>query len=385
MYSNIVKSRFFKALEQIQYGHISLTGPDGSSYSFSGPEPGPRVRVQLEDWRVLSNMAAKGDVAMTEDYRDQRLHTDNLAGLLELGLVNQDYLQPYIRGSFFARMALQLSYLMNSNTLRGSRKNIQAHYDLGNNFYDLWLDKSMTYSAGIFHGTDDLSVAQELKYDRIIDRMESDSGRILELGCGWGGFADRALERGDFEIKGITLSEEQAAYAKQRLGSAADIAIEDYRIQEGKYDNLVSIEMFEAVGERYWPIYFGKIRELLARGGKAMVQTIVIGDQWFDRYRRGSDMIRTFVFPGGMLPSVARFKHEAERAGLKVRDTFFFGDDYARTLEHWEKNFDAAIPQINALGFDDEFVRVWKFYLAACIAGFRQDRTNVMQVELCHA
>lgn len=385
MYSKLVKARFFKALEQIQYGHISITGPDGSSYTFAGPEPGPRVKVQVEDWRVLSNLAAKGDVAMTEDYRDQKLHTDNLVGLLELGLANQDCLQPFITGGAVARLALQATYLMNSNTLKGSRRNIQAHYDLGNDFYKLWLDESMTYSSAIYDGAEDLSVAQDQKYDRILDRIENSSGSVLELGCGWGGFADRALKKGDFDIKGITLSNEQAAYARQRLGKDAEIAIEDYRLQSGKYQNLVSIEMFEAVGERYWPVYFAKIRDLLARGGKAVIQTIVMGDQWFDRYRKGSDMIRTFVFPGGMLPSMTRFKQEAERAGLRVQDPFYFGGDYARTLQQWDKNFKSVIPQVKELGFGDDFIRVWEFYLAACIAGFSQGRTDVMQVELSHA
>lgn len=385
MYLNHIRSRLFKALEQIQYGQISIAGPDGNTYAFSGVEPGPDVKVELEDWRVLVNLATKGQIGMTEEYRDARIRTDNLVGLIELGLINDKCLQPYLSGGFFARCLAQLSYLFNANTIRGSRRNIHAHYDLGNEFYKLWLDPSMTYSSAIFADGEDLQSAQNTKYDRILEHLGQSSGSIIELGCGWGGFAERALAAGDFEIKGITLSKEQSRYARDRLGDAATIAVEDYRAQRGKYQNLVSIEMFEAVGERYWPNYFRKVKDLLDARGRALIQTIVIGEQWFGRYRRGSDMIRTFIFPGGMLPSAERFSYEAKKAGLRVDDSFRFGTDYAKTLEHWQSNFESALPNVRALGFDDRFIRVWKFYLAACIAGFRQGRTDVMQVELTHA
>lgn len=384
MYLNIIKSRLFKALEQIQYGRLNILGPDGNTYAFAGPNPGPNVEVELDDWRVLVNLAAKGDVGMTEEYRDDRIRTNNLVGLIELGLINDKCLQPYLSGGFLSRCLAQLSYLRKANTIRGSRRNIHAHYDLGNDFYKLWLDPSMTYSSAVFSDGDDLLSAQNRKYDRILDSLGHHSGNLIELGCGWGGFAERAMASGDFDFKGVTLSTEQSRYAKDRLGSNADIAVEDYRIQEGKYQNLVSIEMFEAVGERFWPTYFKTVKRLLDKKGKAVIQTIVIGEQWFERYRRGSDMIRTFVFPGGMLPSAERFRDEAAKAGLKSEDSFFFGQDYAKTLEHWEKNFESKLFEVQALGFDEKFIRIWKFYLAACIAGFRQGRTDVMQVELSH-
>ena len=384
MYLNLVKSRVFKALEQIQYGQLSILGPDGSTYAFSGSKPGPEVQVELDDWRVLASLAAKGSIGLTEEYRDERMRTSNLAGLLELGLINDDCLQPYLSGGVFARCVAQVGYLFNANTLRGSRRNIHAHYDLGNDFYQLWLDASMTYSSAIFEEGDDLLTAQHRKYDRILNCFDGSSGKVIELGCGWGGFAERAMGAGDFDIKGITLSEEQARYARHRLGNTADIAIEDYRIQQGKYQNIVSIEMFEAVGERYWPHYFSKVKSLLADKGKAVIQTIVIGEQWFDKYRRGSDMIRTFVFPGGMLPSKERFFIEAKKAGLKAGNTYRFGQDYATTLEHWQQTFDAKLQDVQALGFDGQFIRIWKFYLAACIAGFREGRIDVIQVELTH-
>lgn len=385
MYLNIIKSRLFKALDQIQYGQLSIQGPDGATYAFGGVNPGPQVSVELEDWKVLANLAAKGDIGMTEGYRDNRIRTDNLVGLIELGLINDQFLQPYLSGGFMSRCLAQIVYLFNANSIRGSRRNIHAHYDLGNDFYKLWLDPSMTYSAAIFSEGADLQAAQQQKYDRILRCLNQNSGNLIEVGCGWGGFAERALECGDFDIKGITLSTEQLHYAQERLGGEANICVEDYRIQEGKYKNLVSIEMFEAVGERYWPTYFGKVKDLLAENGTAVIQTILIGEQWFDRYRRGSDMIRTFVFPGGMLPSETRFRYEAERAGLRVGDSYKFGLDYALTLEHWQHSFESKLSEVKALGFDDKFVRVWNFYLAACIAGFRQGRTDVMQVELTHA
>ncbi len=278
-----------------------------------------------------------------------------------------------------------LSYLFRINTLKGSKKNIHAHYDLGNAFYKLWLDPSMTYSSAIFDdSTKNLEQAQHRKYDRIIDELDAGSGSLIEVGCGWGGFAERAQQRGDFDIKGITLSEEQHAFAQQRLGNSADIVLEDYRHQQGKFQHIVSIEMFEAVGERYWQTYFAKLKSMLQQKGKAVVQTITINEADFPRYRRGGDFIRSFIFPGGMLPTPTRFKQEAAKAGLKVDNEFFFGYDYAKTLGVWLNNFDAEINKVKALGFDESFIRLWRFYLAACISGFNTDRTNVMQVTLSH-
>ena len=218
-----------------------------------------------------------------------------------------------------------------------------------------------------------------------LNRIEKESGSILEVGCGWGGFAERAINKGDFGIKGITLSSEQHKYANNRLGNGVDIVMEDYRHQKGKYDFLVSIEMFEAVGEKYWPTYFGKLKEIMSEGGKSIVQTITIEDSIFERYRKGSDMIRAFIFPGGMLPSNERFEQEANKAGLQIVDNHKFGLDYAKTLEHWLKTFDDKKLQISTLGFDDKFMRMWRFYLSACIASFKMGRTDVMQVELRHA
>ena len=219
----------------------------------------------------------------------------------------------------------------------------------------------------------------------IIDCMETGSGRVLEIGCGWGGFAERTHARGDYAIKGITLSDEQHAYAQKRTKNYADIALEDYRHQTGRYDRIVSIEMFEAVGEKFWQTYFKKLRELMADNGKAVIQTITINDTDFARYRSGGDFIRSFIFPGGMLPSPSRFRAEAAKAGLKANNEFFFGQDYATTLQEWLTKFDSKTSDIKSLGFDEGFIRLWRFYLGACAGGFQAGHTNVMQVELAHA
>jgi len=305
--------------------------------------------------------------------------------LTSLGLKNKSALDDMVAGSTIWRRFSMLSYLLRLNTLNGSKKNINAHYDLGNAFYKLWLDPSMTYSSALYkHDDESLPEAQNNKYDRMIGALGKTSGSLLEVGCGWGGLAERAAAKGDFSIKGITLSQEQHDFAQARLQDKANIALEDYRHQSGKFDNIISIEMFEAVGERYWPTYFSKIRNLLKTNGRAVIQTITINENDFPRYRRGGDFIRSFIFPGGMLPSPSRFKQEAGRAGLQTDNEFYFGQDYARTLEIWLDNFDKKREDIKALGFDDGFIRLWRFYLAACASGFKTGKTNVMQIELAH-
>lgn len=387
MFADKIADQFLKTLDGIEYGSLRLVMPDGKVRVFSGKAPGPQTDLQVHDWSVIAGLAAKGDIAMAADYQSGLWETANLPELLTLALQNEETISPYIFGTTMGRLKAQLAYLLNSNTLKGSRRNIRAHYDLGNAFYKLWLDPSMTYSSALFvTPQESLEQAQYHKYDRILDVLDGQSGRILEIGCGWGGFAERATSRsGDFEVKGITLSTEQHEYAQQRLGNKADIVLQDYRHQQGLFDYIVSIEMFEAVGEKYWPTYFDQVKSLLSRKGKAVVQTITIRDNLFEKYRKSGDAIRSFIFPGGMLPSPQRFKQAAETAGLKAENQFDFGLDYAETLRRWLHNFDKAIPQVKAMGFDDSFIRLWRFYLAYCIAGFRAGRINVMQIELSHA
>jgi cyclopropane-fatty-acyl-phospholipid synthase len=385
MFERQIINRFLETLNHIEYGRLTVTTPDGKTMSYQGPHAGADAQFVVQDWRAITALASSGDIGLAEGYRDGWWSSDDLVQLFYFGLQNESALNKYIRGGLFARVASKFAYLFTQNTLRGSRKNIHAHYDLGNDFYQLWLDQTMTYSSALFQNPhDDLEKAQHSKYDRIIDRQGT-SGRVLEIGCGWGGFAERALQRRDYAIKGLTISNEQHAFATARLGQKAEIALEDYRLQTGRYDNIVSIEMFEAVGENYWPTYFKKLKSLLADNGRAVVQTITIGDRYFDRYREGGDAIRTFIFPGGMLPSPKRFEEESIKAGFKLTDAFAFGQDYARTLELWLARFEERLGEVRALGFDEKFIRMWRFYLTSCIAGFKIGRTDVMQMELQHA
>ncbi len=385
MFERQIRDEFLRALDGISHGSLRLTLPDGTTRDFAGTRPGPAAQMQIRDWRTVPALATRGDIGLTEAYRDGWVDSPDLTALLTFGLLNEAALDRYIYGHRLQRLAMRALYLFNRNTRAGARRNIAAHYDLGNDFYRLWLDETMTYSSALFVPGDDLAAGQRRKYDRLIDGLGSGLGRLLEIGCGWGGFAERARERGDFAIKGLTLSQEQADYARARLGAGTEIALQDYRDETGRFDHIVSIEMFEAVGERFWPVYFQKLAEVLAGKGRAMIQTITVADRYFDRYRKGGDMVRSFIFPGGMLPSPARFAAEAGRAGLRIEDVHGFGADYARTLTDWLARFDARLPEIRRLGFDDGFIRVWRFYLAACAAAFSVGRTDVLQYRLAHA
>jgi len=385
MLERTITYQFLKAMSHIEFGSMDVTTPDGKRHEFRGTKPSVHATLVLNDWRAIQAFAVKGDIGFAEAYRDGWWDSDDLTNLFHVGLQNEAALDRYIYGSVIGRIATRISYLFTRNTLNGSKKNIHAHYDLGNEFYKLWLDESMTYSSAIFSSpTESLVQAQHNKYDRILERL-SDSGRVLEIGCGWGGFAERALHAKDYDIKGLTISNAQHDYATKRLGSNAKIALEDYRLQEGQYNNIVSIEMFEAVGERFWPVYFGKLKSLLAHKGKAVIQTITISNEYFERYRTGGDIIRTYIFPGGMLPSPQRFAEESKKAGLQITDTHKFGMDYALTIEHWRQCFENKLSEIRNLGFDEPFIRLWRFYLTCCIASFKVNRTDVMQVELTHA
>lgn len=379
--------QLLKRLDQLSWGSLTLTTPDGKVRTFAGQERvDHHANLVVHDWGVITNLIRKGDIGFADDYRAGKWDTDDINQLVQVGLKNQTAMQDMVAGNKLYSMLSSLFYLFRLNTIKGSKKNIHAHYDLGNAFYQLWLDPSMTYSSALFKTEhDSLTQAQHHKYDRMLDCMQTESGRLLEVGCGWGGLAERAVQRGDYDIKGITLSHEQHAFAQSRLGKNVHIALEDYRHQTGVYDRILSIEMFEAVGERFWPVYFQKLKSLLAKNGRAVVQTITINEKDFPAYRRGGDFIRSFIFPGGMLPSVSRFKQEAEKAGLKTHTPFMFGQDYARTLETWLANFDQQKQAITALGFDEGFIRLWRFYLATCAAGFSVNKTDVMQMEMSHA
>lgn len=380
---------FLSVLDKTGTGTFTFENPHGKIYEFAGKFPGPHGHLKLHAADVLWNMALGGDTALAGDYRAGKWDSDDIASLVDFAFRNEEAMRPFVAGNPFKRALVGLAALMRPNTRRRARANVMAHYDLGNDFYSLWLDPTMSYSSALFAGGhESLEAGQHNKYDRILDRLGGNSGEILEIGCGWGGFAERAIRRDGRRITGLTLSPAQAEYARARLRYAsghADIRLEDYREDRGRFNAIVSIEMFEAVGERYWKTYFERLASQLSSTGRAVIQTITVDNDYFDSYRKGGDAVRAYIFPGGMLPSENRFAEEAARAGLRVTGTHRFGPDYATTLDHWLAAFDAKLDGVRALGYDEKFIRLWRFYLASCAGAFRCGRTDVMQVDLQHA
>jgi cyclopropane-fatty-acyl-phospholipid synthase len=370
-------------LERLDSGRLHVGLPDGTQASF-GPG-GLEADIEFHDWSAFGRILRDGDIGFAEGFLDGQWDSPHLPMLLTLLAANRAALDKPLYGSLAGRLVHRIVHLLRSNTRGGSRRNIAAHYDLGNAFYALWLDPGMTYSSALF-GQDpaqSLHSAQQAKYRRILDALAPAPGsRILEIGCGWGGFAEMAAAE-QCHVTGLTLSREQLEYARQRLagaGHAERCALEfrDYRDIREQYDAVVSIEMVEAVGERWWPAYFERVAGALPRGGKAVVQSITIDEALFERYRRGSDFIQQYVFPGGMLPTRERFRDLAAQAGLRTVDEFCFGADYARTLACWRERFLAQSEAVRALGFDERFLRLWDFYLSYCEAGFSAGSTDVV-------
>jgi cyclopropane-fatty-acyl-phospholipid synthase len=382
---SLIEKRWRKAMSGLEYGALEFIAPNGDVTIARGAKPGPSARFHIHGWDVLRRIAARGDIGLGEEYIEGSWDSDNIENLVKLSLLNFSHFEGFADGNFLNRLSFVIhNALVRRNSLKGSARNIQAHYDVGNEFYSLWLDPSMTYSSALYGHSNELFQAQQNKYERILSKFSGPCSSVLEIGCGWGGFAERA-SAADYKVTGLTISPAQHRYATARLDGAADIRLEDYRKSKGTFDNIVSIEMFEAVGEHYWPQYFSVIAERLKRGGRAIVQTITIRDELFDGYRRRSDFIRHYVFPGGMLPSLARFRGEAEMAGLKFADAFSFGKDYARTLREWLLRMRAQETAIRALGHDQKFLRNWEFYMGMCAAAFEVGRTDVVQVELVNA
>ncbi len=381
--NSIIEAKWFEALSRLEVGSLDFVTPNGELHRVKGRLPGPQARFEIREWDILRRIMTRGDIALGEDYVDGAWQTDDIERLVSVFLMNMDSLSKYSRGSFFARMALMIyDRFVRRNSIEGSKRNIEAHYDVGNDFYALWLDRSMTYSSALYEDkAKDLETAQGNKYERILGKFLKQGSSVLEIGCGWGGFAERAAAYGH-HLTGLTISPAQYRFATDRLKGAAEIMLEDYRRVCGMFDMIVSIEMFEAVGEQYWPQYFRSLADRLKRGGRAVVQTITIRDDLFAAYRMRSDFIRHYVFPGGMLPSLQRFREEAERAGLKVIDQFAFGKDYAKTLREWSSRMRAKHEQIIAMGHDEQFLRNWQYYLGICAAAFNTGRTDVVQVEL---
>jgi len=373
----------FQLLEQLQGGMLEIRLPDGSSRLFGDGEHG--VTLSVSDEAMFGAVLARGDIGLAEAYLDGHWDSPDITGLLSLLAKNRAVLKTAVYGSWRKLLAARVRHWLNGNSRAGSKRNIMAHYDLGNDFYQLWLDPGMSYSSALYRAVDgdDLESAQRAKYRRILRRLKADAGdRVLEIGCGWGGFAEMAVEQG-LQVTGLTLSPAQLAWAQKRV-PGADLRLQDYRDTKEQFDHIVSIEMFEAVGERWWPTYFKTIAKSLKPGGRAVVQSITIRDDLFADYRKGTDFIQQYVFPGGMLPSRAAFRAAAAKQGLVVHGEYAFGEDYARTLAEWRHAFEAKRPEIAALGFDENFRRLWRMYLCYCEAGFLAGNVDVVHFELAH-
>lgn len=380
-------------LEKLEHGTLELRLPDGSPHRF-GRAGRADALLEIGEWSTFDRVLERGDVGFAEAWIAGDWHSPDLSALLTLLANNRQRLSRAVYGQWWGLLTARLRHGLNANTRAGSRRNIMAHYDLGNDFYRQWLDPTMSYSSALYasDAAQPMADAQLAKYRRILQRLDSRPGqRVLEIGCGWGGFAEIAAREAGLEVVGLTLSPAQLEFARRRMQTAGlegqvTLELRDYRELAGEpFDHIVSIEMFEAVGERWWPAYFATLQRLLAPAGRAVVQSITIRDDLFARYRRGTDFVQQHVFPGGMLPSPSAFRRQAARAGLIVRDAFAFGRDYARTLAEWSANFEQRWPTIEAQGFDEHFRRLWGFYLAYCQAGFNSGCTDVLQFELAHA
>jgi cyclopropane-fatty-acyl-phospholipid synthase len=372
---------------KLRRGTLDLTLPDGRTVRAGGVEAGPAAAMTLYNYNFASRLLNGGDIGVAEAYLRGEWDTPDLTQFLYLFCVNHDVIQLMLGDNPLMRFVQIVRHWFNRNTKRQARRNIYAHYDIGNAFYASWLDPSMTYSSALFEDdTADLTAAQNNKYRRLAEAIDLKPGhKLLEIGCGWGGFAEYAAKNHGAHVVGLTISKEQRDFAQLRiqdagLGDKVEIRFQDYRDERGHYDRIVSIEMIEAVGEQFWPHYFSQLRDRLLPGGLVGLQAITIQDRFFQTYRREVDFIQRYVFPGGMLPSPQILKTLGERFGVPVIRERIFGQDYARTLAIWRSNFRAAWPNLTPSGFDDRFRRLWEYYLAYCEAGFLSGNIDVRQV-----
>lgn len=384
------KAVFLNALQKLHVGTLHLTLPDGSQNTLRGQvETEQTASMHIRDDRFYKALMTKGNIGMAESYRDGWVDSSDMLALLLLAIKNQSVLNQALRGKWYGKLLYRIKHWQNRNTKTNSKKNIHAHYDLGNDFYQLWLDESMTYSSAIFDAnqvkTEDLSIAQERKYARMFDQANLKAGdKVLEIGCGWGGFAEYAAKR-DVHVVGVSLSKEQLNFANERLAKQGldhlcDLRFQDYRdIPETDFDAIVSIEMIEAVGHEFWDSYFDCLHSKVKSGGHIVVQSITIADETFDSYKNSTDFIQQYIFPGGMLPAPKSIKQMLKTHHLKLTDYFEFGIDYAETLRRWEVDFEEKLSQIRMQGFDEAFIKIWRFYYIYCQAGFLSGNTDVCQ------
>lgn len=371
-------------LANVQYGKLTFVLPSGGEIHGQGMQEGPHAVIEIHRWRMLRRLARRGDLGFAEAYMDGDWTSPDLAAVICFADRNYQELLKYVSGFAVMRVLSRAWHLLRGNSKRGSRKNIEFHYDLGNDFYRLWLDETMTYSSAIYAGENDtLASAQQRKIARIVDLVDAGAGKsVLEIGCGWGAMAQAVARSGASRVTGLTLSPSQAAIAVERAAQAGlagriDIRLQDYRDTIESYDRIVSIEMIEAVGEDYWPVYFRTLHNRLKQGGHAIIQAITITPERFDGYRSSVDFIQRYIFPGGMLLTAPIIRAQSEQAGLAYECVETFGQGYARTLADWRRAFIAAWPEIARQGFDERFRRMWEYYLAYCEGGFANGTIDV--------
>ncbi|MDB2529043.1 cyclopropane-fatty-acyl-phospholipid synthase family protein [Alphaproteobacteria bacterium] len=384
--------RFLLAiLSHLHCGRLTLTLPDGSQHQFSGAMSGPDSDLTIHTESALRRLLHDGKMGFCEAFMDGEASSQSLPTLIELAVLHDKYLENALKTNIFRQAGLRLFHMLRRNNKLGSAKNIAHHYDIGNSFYEAWLDPTMTYSSAVFDSeTDDLTTAQLNKYKRLAELADiQPDDRVLEIGCGWGGFAKFVSQHIGAHVTGVTISQAQLAYAKASLAEAGlqnqvDLKLMDYRDLQGRFDKIVSIEMFEAVGQAYWPVYFDTISRMLKSGGRAVIQSITIDHDAFQSYRDQPDFIQRYIFPGGMLPSMPMLQSPVAQAGLELVAENGYASDYARTLQEWRARFLAAWPSLAGDKFDNRFKRMWELYLAYCEGGFRAGMIDVKQILLMH-
>ena len=382
-------ARVFDLVGKLNSGRVDFILPDGRRFRAEGSKPGPVAEVTINNPDVFARLVREGDLGFCDAYLDGWWTTPDLQAFMDFIHADNDDMYDGFPGMALVRAWEKARFWFQSNTKRQALKNISYHYDLGNDFYSLWLDDTMTYSSALFNTSQEsLEKAQIAKYASMVDQMGVKPGdHVLEIGCGWGGFAEYAAKERGLKVTGLTISKEQLDYANKRIKSKGlsdkvNLKLQDYRDETGVYDGVASIEMFEAVGEKYWPVYFDKIKQCLKPGKQATLQIITIQDARWDVYRKSVDFIQKYIFPGGMLPSPSVLRQEIHRAGLSVQHSIEFGKSYSQTLRRWFEVFNNKWDNISAMGFDDRFRRMWNFYLTSCAATFESGNCDVTQITL---
>ncbi len=377
----------FEVARRMEHGRLDMVLPDGRRFRAEGTKPGPVAEMDIHDADIFARLIREGDLGFCEAYLEGGWSTPDLQAFMDLVHHDNEGVYDGYPGMGLLRAYEKLRFWLQSNSKGQAKKNISYHYDLGNDFYALWLDDTMTYSSALFRtGQESLERAQIQKYASMVDQMGAKPGdHVLEIGCGWGGFAEYAAKERGLRVTALTISKEQRDYAVERMRRAGlsdrvDIKLQDYRDETGTYDGIASIEMFEAVGEKYWPVYFNTVRERLKPGANATLQIITVEDRRWEVYKRGVDFIQKFIFPGGMLPCPRILRAEVERAGLTVARSIEFGESYSQTLRRWHQTFNERWDEIALHGFDDRFRRMWNFYLTSCAATFHSGNCDVTQI-----